>query len=301
MTVERDDYDVFLETWEPSRLLLHASLPQNLDDPYSRERLFANTDPEADVTRTPFESGPKVMSPKEATARAYHYFKDHQQEWSENMRDYAIRRGLPIEKFNLYTRSFAKLWTDGMSKRQNSREMLAIRASVRDFDRATYPSFAGKYVLKPVPDTDKPLFTPAEFKIIFDANSWLIETYLTDYVDYLGDAGPSTISGLYVRRGVKMPDVRSHLTERSELSSYSLGIGPVEQFAQLFTHETKHSGVQSIFSAPLPAVQSRIVAFAPFIAGMDLSQLELVVAPPIAETLLTCQGEYDGIYEYGFL
>lgn len=56
MMDERDDYDVFLESWEPSRLLLHTSLPQNLDDPYSWDRLLADTNAGADVTRTPFES-----------------------------------------------------------------------------------------------------------------------------------------------------------------------------------------------------------------------------------------------------
>lgn len=240
------------------------------------------------------------MSAEEEAARAYHYFEDHQQKWSEGLRDYATSRGVPEEKFDLYAQCFATHWVDGMSRRQKSPEMLAIRASVRDFDRGFHRSFAGKYVLSPVSDAIEPLFTPTEMETIFEANSGLIEAYLSNYVDFLAHAGPSTISGLYVRRGVKMPEVGAHRIELSELSSYSLGIGTVEQFAQLHNRKTEHTGVQSIFSAPLPAVQRRVVAFAPFIAGMDLRQLELIVAPPISKIPFVDQGEYGGIREYGF-
>ena len=58
--------------------------------------------------------------------------------------------------------------------------------------------------------------------------------------------------------------------------------------------------MQSIFSAPLPAIQTRIVAFAPFVKDMDLRQLELVVAPPTASTPLQHDGEFGGIHEFSF-
>lgn len=86
----------------------------------------------------------------------------------------------------------------------------------------------------------------------------------------------------------------------SELSSYSLAIGAVEQFARQYTVETERSGVQSIFSAPLPPFQKRIVAFAPFIAKMDLRPLELVVAPPVEKMLFVEHGDFGGIREYAF-
>ena len=55
-----------------------------------------------------------------------------------------------------------------------------------------------------------------------------------------------------------------------------------------------------IFSAPLAAIQDRIVAFAPFIRGMPLDQLEFVVAPPVEEMGLRYLGVFSGIHEYGF-
>jgi len=80
-------------------------------------------------------------------------------------------------------------------------------------------------------------------------------------------------------------------TELHYLSSYSIALTPVEQFAQTWTDATRDAGVPSIFSAPLPAIQNRVVAFAPFIEDMDLRQLELVVAPPIEPTPLRRLGE----------
>ena len=297
---EPDEYDAFLENWEPSELLDHASLPQNLDDPYSRDLLLGDMTGEAGVTRTTYQHGTKLMGDDEKRARAYDFFAKHQREWSKGLREYVLERGVPVAKFNVYARAFATDWVDGAKRRQHSPEMLAIRASVRDHDRGFHRHAAGKYVRFPVADAVETLFTPTEMEVIFEANSGLVEAYLSKYIDHLDGAGPSTISGLYVRRGVKMPAVDAHRIEMSELSSYSLGIGAVEQFAQQHTAKTKATGVQSIFSAPLPAVQKRIVAFAPFIAKMDLRQLELVVAPPVEKMLFVDQGEFGGIREYGF-
>jgi hypothetical protein len=54
---EPDEYDLFLQTWEPGERLVHASLSQNLDDPFSRKRLFDDSTGSAPVARTPFSQG----------------------------------------------------------------------------------------------------------------------------------------------------------------------------------------------------------------------------------------------------
>ncbi len=43
------------------------------------------------------------------------------------------------------------------------------------------------------------------------------------------------------------------------------------------------------------------MAFAPFVDGMDLSQLEFVVAPLVERTPLRDHGEHGGIREFSFL
>ena len=178
--------------------------------------------------------------------------------------------------------------------------MLAIKASVRDFDSNRHPGLVDPWVINPVDPKVKALFTLDEMAAVFDANQNLIDALMPDYIDWLEDAGPSVASDLYARRGVFMPTLGAERRELHYLSSYSLALGPVEQFAQTYTPATRGNGVPCIFSAPLPAIQDRVVAFAPFVKDMDLGQLEIVVAPPIASTLLQDDGEHGGIREFSF-
>lgn len=294
------EYEVFLETWAPSERLLHASLPQHLGDPYGLARLAADSTGEADVERTPYAPGVKAMPAEERLARRYDYFVDHQQTWSNEFRDYLLSRDIPKKKVDAFLTGFAQAWVDGKARRQHSALMMGIKASIRDYDRLNSPSTCGRYVLHTVPDDVAPFFSPQEMRSVFEANEGLIDAFLPGYVDSLGADGPGSVGDIYVRRGVMMPSVGTIRKELYALSSYSLGIGAVEQFAQTWTQSTKAKGVPSIFSAPLPAVQTRIVAFAPFIAGMTLEQLELVVAPPVSETPLIEQGDFGGIREFLF-
>jgi len=179
--------------------------------------------------------------------------------------------------------------------------MIAIKASIRDFDRQFHRSCAGRFVINPVDDAAAALFTPTEMKEIFDANSSLIDAFFPDYLEHVSEDGLGSINRLFVRRGVRMPIIQKFRQELYELSSYSLSIGVVEQFAQTWTKATKDTGVSVILSAPLPAVQERVVAFAPFIYDMDISQLEFVVAPPIKTTCLMHSGTFGGIDELSFV
>lgn len=242
----------------------------------------------------------KVMDASESRARLYTFFEEQQDKWAADLRDYLLHHDVAERKIDAYTESFVQHWVDGRRRRQDSAEMLAIKASIRDHDRELHPETAGKFVINPVDASIQPLFTLEEMAIVFEANSGLIDAFLPDYVDALGDSFLATPSDLHVRRGVLMPSIGDVRRELHYLSSYSLALGPVEQFAQTYTRATRGSGIPSIFSAPLPAVQSRIVAFAPFLKGMDLQQLEVVVAPPIETTPLQDDGEFAGIREFSF-
>ncbi|WP_150117619.1 hypothetical protein [Microvirga vignae] len=208
---------------------------------------------------------------------------------------------MPEDKFNAFVTSFATLWIDGRTRRQDSGEMRAIKkASIRDFDQLCHPAHAGRFVINPVDNGVPPLFTPTEMAAIFEANNGLIEALLPDYIDHLGDEGTGSLDDLYVRRGVYMAAVDTVRRELHYLSSYSLTVGPVEQFVQTWTPATRDTGEPSIISAPLPAIQHRVVAFAPFIQSMDLSQLKFVVAPPVEEIPLQGDGIHGGIHEFTF-
>jgi hypothetical protein len=297
---ERDDYDIFLDTWQPSERLLLSTLPHNLSDPFTRQRLLADSTGAALAERAAFAPGPKVMDGDEFAARASDFFEDHQSKWSEEFRDYVLDKGVPPAKLETYLVSFATSWVDGRKRRQDSPEMLAIKASIREFDRLVHPKQFGRFVINGVDEGIAPLFTPEEMAAIFQANNGLLEAFLPDYLDHLGDEGPGSLGELHVRRGVFMPKHDEVRRELHYLSSYSLALGPVEQFAQTWTPATRAGGIPSIFSAPLPAIQDRVVAFAPFIENMDLSQLEFVVAPPVEEMPLEHHGVFGDIHEFSF-
>jgi hypothetical protein len=294
---EDDEYDLFLQTWKPGEILRHSTLDSNLHDPVAQRRLIDDSSGEAKLERTVFKPGPKVLDNDEKVLRSYPFFEDKQAEWSSAFGTRLKNEGIDPTKVDDFVRHFATLWIDGKKRRQDSPEMKSIKASIRDHDRAYHRDNAGKFVIKPVADAVEPLFSPHEMKIIFEINNHLLENLMPSYLDVVGI---SSINSVYVRRGVYMPAVYDSRRELHELSSYSLASGPVEQFAQTWTLKTKDNGVPSIFSAPLPAIQDRVVAFAPFIEGMDLTQLEFVVAPPIVDTPFKSCGQHGGIYEFEF-
>lgn len=301
MDIERDEYDVFLDTWKPSELLEHATLASNLHDPLVQSRLLEDSTGAATVTRTTFVAGTKSMTDVEEQARKYKFFEQRQPEWSEEFRSRLLSEDLESAKVDHFIHCFAELWVDGRRRRQSSPEMMAVKASVRDHDHLYHSEYAGRFVLTPVSDDVAPLFSAEEMAAVFKVNAKLLEAFIPDYLCDVEGERSGSINFVYVRRGVRMPAVPSKLREELHyLSSYSVALTPVEQFAQTLDQVTKESGVPCIFSAPLPALQTRVVAFAPFIAGMDLRQLELIVAPPIEPTPLTSVGEHGGIRDYEF-
>jgi len=296
-----DDYDVFLQSWEPSESLRHATLPQYLHDPLTRDRFFSDSIYSESVSRSEHTSGKKVMEDQEIVARGYDFFQRKHEKWAAEFRDYVLNKGVADKKLDAFVTGFSRLWIDGKARRQNSPEMLAIKASIRDLDLLCYPDSAGHFVKETINNCVQPLFTPQEMGAVFEANRGLIDALMPDYIDYLGDCGPTCLDELYVRRGVYMPsDDMQVRHELHYLSSFSLALGPVEQFAQTWTRKTRNIGSPAIFSAPMAAIQNRVVAFAPFIASMDLSQLELVIAPPVESTRLKNNGLHGKIREYSF-
>lgn len=297
----RDEYDIFLDTWEPSELLNYVTLDSNLFDPLAEDRLKADEEGVGQVERTPYVQGIKLMTEREEMLRKFDYFKSSQLAWSDDFRERLINSGLDEEKVDCFIRSFASHWVDGSDRRQSSPEMLAIKASIRDHDRHFHSAYAGQFVLTPVPEHVEPMFGPLDMQTIFRTNCDFLEVYVQDYIAELFGERDGSINQLYVRRGVHMPKVPGELREELHyLSSYSFALSPPEQFAQTYTKSTRETGVPCIFAAPVPALQNRIVAFAPFITGMDLRQMELVVAPPVQPTSMKNAGEWGGIKEYLF-
>jgi hypothetical protein len=92
------------------------------------------------------------MASDELLARAYEFFQVRHAKWSREFRDYVLSKEVPEPKFDIYAASFAQLWVDGKTRRQDSHAMLAIKASIRDFDRELHPTQAGRFVINQVDD-----------------------------------------------------------------------------------------------------------------------------------------------------
>jgi len=283
---EPDDYDVFLQTFNPDTMasLVHAGLEQYSNDVLSRERLLeAAHYLGAPLMRHPYAPGPKALSADELALAGADFFAKRQEERWDEFKERVCASGVAAEKLGQYQSAFVEDWVDGNRRRHRSERMQAIVASLMGHD-AFFHSPKNVHVIN-WPDTDvAPLFDPAEMRHVLEANSTMLDLYATAYLKVV-DAFSESINDLYVRRGVNLKVLPgTEMRELNYLSSYSFGLSAAEQFAQTFA--TDGPGTACIFSSPLPAVQKRAVAFAPFIAGMTLDQLELVVAPPIRRYVL---------------
>jgi len=299
-------YEQFLDTWKPTRHLEHASLNSNLFDPLAQARLHADVECAPEVPRNVKSGrGYNGIDPVEVALRHLEYFRTHQPSWSKEFRERLLDDGVRRERVDTFIGAMAQEWVDGSNRRQGAPQMLALKTSIGLHDRKRYPDDAGKFVIQGFDESIEPLFTLPEMICLFEVNSRLLENHMASYLAEVYEDGlGSSINWLYVRRGVCMPyEPKRMLEELHYLSSYSLASGPVELFAQTQGKATC-GGRPCIFAAPLPAVQDRVVAFAPFIDGMQLDQMELVVAPPIRPTPLTFHGNYGdppaSVGEYEF-
>lgn len=301
MSGEIDEYDLFLETWKPSQLFEHATLDSNLFDPLAQERLLEDVEATGSVQRAANVERIKTIDNREQRLRQFGFFVRTQTAWADDFCQRLCESGITDDKVDSFIRAMATDWVDGKRRRQYSDLMLSIKASIQNHDRAKHRNFAGRYVINAVSDDVEPLFTEGEMACVFAVNRDMLEAYMASYLgEFDADIGCS-INNVYVRRGVGMPNKPGELREELHyLSSYSLAVTPAEKFAQTSTFETNGQAVPCIFSAPLPAIQDRVVAFAPFIKGMDLDQLELVVAPPVLPMPLHECGTFGGVVEYEF-
>src|SRR5260370_39811278 len=102
MNGEYDEYDVFLDNWEPSEILQHATLKTNLHDPVARARLIEDSTGAAELARTAFVAGTKMMPEIEKKLRKYEFIEAHQAEWSSHFRDYVLAEGVDEKKFEQF-------------------------------------------------------------------------------------------------------------------------------------------------------------------------------------------------------
>lgn len=294
------DYSVFLDSWFPSDQLNHACMDAYVNDPVMEKRLSDDLSGSRKALRTKYAPGRKLISKSESAIRGMDFIVQNQANWSDEFDDYVTSKGINSEKMRQFYEFFREHWIDGNSRRQKNRMALSIKRSIFDYDMFHYGPSIQDFVVNAASPTSEPFFTIEEMGIIFDANTGLLEARLSEYIDHLNSDVLSTFTDLYIRRGVHMRCINTFRIELNHLSSYSLALGPVEQFAQTYSRESQGTGIPSIFSAPIPAVQNRTVAFAPFIPEMPINQFEIIVAPPIEKTSFLYHQIHGDIHEFEF-
>jgi hypothetical protein len=302
MTTVNCSYEEFLETWIPSRHLMQACLPSNLGDPVAEHRLMQDIEAVGDVPRALKQPHTyNSMADDEAQIRRLDYLKDHQADWAIDFHERMSNKGVREDRLATFIEGIARDWVKGYDIRQKSTLMLAIKASIQAHDRRMHLSTAGKYVIDDGDFGVDPLFDEVETAILFQTNQEIFSYAIPDYITAVyGDWSGST-DDVYVRRGICMPhEPTADRVEASYLSSFSLGIGPTELFAQTMGGRIC-SNIPCIISCPIMAIHDRVVAFAPFIKDMTLDQMEVIVAPPVKTTHLVYHDAYGGIREYSFV
>jgi hypothetical protein len=301
MTAIDCTYEEFLETWTPSRHLMQACLPSNLGDPVAEHRLMQDFEAIGDVPRVLKQPGTyNSMDDGEAQIRRLEYLKDHQADWSADFYERMINKGVRADRLITFIECIARDWVQSYSIRQKSASMLAIKASIQAHDRRMHKSTAGKYVLDNGDFKVDPLFDESETSMLFQVNQEILSYAIPDYIQAVYGEWSGSTDDLYVRRGICMSHKpKADRMEASYLSSFSLSIGSTELFAQTMGGRVC-TKIPCIVSCPIMALHDRVVAFAPFINGMTLDQMEVIVAPPVEATPLVYHGVYGDISEYSF-
>lgn len=301
MHADPDSYDDYLDTWSPSPHLLQACLPPNIGDPYALDRLHRDVEAVGDVPReTKVPGTHNRMTEPEEQIRKLQFLQSSQAGWASDFRERMLGRGVRADRLDSFIDAMANTWILGKSTRQQSDVMLRIKSSIQAHDRFYHRQTAGKFVKDDGDFGVEPLFDARETEALFQTNSDILMYAISNYVDAVyGEASGST-DDVFVRRGICMPhDPEPSRMEVSYLSSFSLASGTTELFAQTMGSRIC-TQIPCIISCPVMAIHDRIVAFAPFIKGMPLDQMEFVLAPPVVDTPLNFHGEFSGVREYSF-
>ena len=291
-------YEEWLETWEGSSHLDYACLDQNLSDPYAYSRLLGDIEAKGDVPRAKKNPGHVDIDADEAVIRKLQFFESRRQEWSDDFMWRMDEAQVDQSRLTTFLDAMARVWVQSGTNRQQSQVMRRIKASIQAHDRLKHCDVvAGRFVIEDGDFNADPLFEPQDMAKLFEVNRQMLQYTMADYIEAIHGA---SLDDIILRRGVSMPSEPG--AERQELyylSSYSLAIGTSERFAQTIRGR-KSSQFPSIFSCRMASVQDRVIAFAPFIPGMPLDQMEFVIAPPVRAMPQKFCGEFGGIREYVF-
>lgn len=283
---------------EDSEVVELATLTKYIFDPaFTNRFISAAANGEEQIARIGYYPNEKTIDLAEFADGGYKFFNDNHSKYASELEERLVEV-VDADKVQKYLSAFRKFWIDGRQMRQDSPEIMEIKASIRDHDRHYYGNrhtFVNK--ANSIPQSVNALFSPDEMYHIFEIISRLADKCVEDYLQSRSDWEFTSLNRIYLHRGI-FPAKRIEdavLVEENYLSSYSMAVTVPEVFAQTFDSRSVHTGEPAMLGAPFPLFHGRIVMFAPFIRGMTLGQLEVCVAPPLE----FCPLRYQGMFPSG--
>ena len=291
-------FDEQVEISEGTSLVEVATLDKYLHDPAATARFVeASASGGTSVSRAPWYPGIKEIDPTEFLAGGHKFFEERGDVWADELRE-RLAQSIDESTLDEYFDALRTLWVDGQQARQHDPRIVALKASIRDHDRAVYPHRT-VFVEERVPDGVDPLFTPDELQFLLSTTTKVMDTCLEEYLASRDDAATNTLGRLFLHRGVfpEKPIEDPVWVEKNYLTSYTKAVSVAELFAQTWKNSKPKTGAPTIVSSEYTTFQNRILAFAPMVPGMSRDQLEVLVAPPLEALPLTTHGTFlsDGV------
>ncbi|VGO11808.1 hypothetical protein PDESU_00355 [Pontiella desulfatans] len=238
--------------------------------------------------------GEKVVDSCEYISCELSFFERNRLTMEANFRERCLKK-VPEDKFDKYITIMSGVWVKGASATR-SREVKSLYDSVVEFLK-TREDNPCEYIRKPYRTTGEPLFTVGELTHLLITNSELINLYFSNFAEHCREQGYDiSTSEFWLHRGVHLKDPfenGSQYVENRFLTSYTISVSIMEKFAQIIPDKKV-----ALISGQLYDLKDQVFAFAPFIPGMPITQMEVVLMPSTKVITMDLVHEDGKLYDY---
>jgi hypothetical protein len=280
---------------EISDLTKYSELEKYIFDPFYEHRYVkAASNGLTDIARDPGKPGPKAVSKTESLVSGYSFFEENKEKMRQDYLDRLTSSVISEEKVLRFIKIIAEFWYDGRPERTTSDDIWEIKKSIRNYciERTGGTKFAVKDENRDI----KPLFETYEMGHLLKVTHEMFDHYMQDYLQSRQDYLENSSNRIYIHRGIRIDELLSEgdYYEYDYINSYSLAQSVPEQFTAI----ARNGKFRTMIGGCVNDFSDQILAFAPFIPGMNIQQLELCIIPGIYPLRVRYDGEYSGINEY---